>query len=331
MKPSQAAAAAKYLYAQNAPGFLWGAPGIGKSDLMRQVARDLGVELIDKRLSQSDPTELKGFPVPNAKTRLMEFLHDAQLPRKGKGILFLDELPNAAPSVQNAAYQLILDRRLGDYELPPGWVPFAAGNKASHRSGTYSLSKALAGRFQHIEVQADIDDWMDWAVSADVSAVTRGYLRFRPQNLYTEDFTKIELAYPSPRSWVKADKIITDKTLGPTVKHELLAGTVGPGVAIEFAGYAETEIDLPKLTDILAKPDKVPVPERPATMYAVISYLESETTVKTFDKLMAYVTRFPTDFQAVYVSSTTRRDAALHSSAAYTQWLTKHHAALAGR
>lgn len=331
MKPSQAALAVKFLYSKNRPGFLWGAPGIGKSDLMRQVAADLKIGIVDKRLSQSDPTEMKGFPFPNAKTRLMEFFHDGGLPTDGEGILFLDELPNAPPMVANAAYQLILDRRLGDYELPSGWVPFAAGNKASHRSNTYSLSKALAGRFQHIDVTPDVDDWIDWAIKNNVSPQTRGYVRFRTDALYTEDFSKVELAYPSPRAWVKADEIVQDRTLSPAVRAELLVGTIGPGTATEFLGYCENEADLPDIKDVLADPGKVPVPERPSTKHAVISFLEGETKLKTFDKIMAYVERFPIEFQAVYVSSTTRRDETLCTTAAYTKWLTKHASTLAGR
>lgn len=331
MKPSQAALAVKFLYTHDRPGFLWGAPGIGKSDLMRQVAAALKIGFVDKRLSQSDPTELKGFPFPDQNTRLMEFFHDGELPTSGEGILFLDELPNAPPMVQNAAYQLILDRRLGTYQLPAGWVPFAAGNEVQHRSGTYALSKALAGRFQHIRVTPDVDDWLDWAVANNISPVTRGYIRFRQEALYTEDFSKVELAYPSPRSWVKADEIVMDKTLPPSVRIELLAGTLGQGTALEFLGYADNEAEVPELKDVLAAPDKMPVPERLSTKYAVISFLEGETKLTNFDKLMLYVEKFPVDFQAVYITSTVRRDDKLTSTAAYTRWLTKHASALAGR
>lgn len=331
MKPSQAFQAINFLLDRKRPAFLWGAPGIGKSDLIRSIAQHRGIQLIDKRLSQSDPTELKGFPMPNSKKGVMEFLPDGELPTNGEGILFLDELPNAAPAVQAPAYQLVLDRRLGSYQLPDGWLIVAAGNETKHRSHTYNLSMALASRFQHIRMAPDIEDWMTWAIDNDVSPVTRGYLRFRPANLFTDDFKGVELAFPNPRAWVKADEIAADKTLDPVVRTEMLIGTIGEGCAVEFEGFARAEAELPDIKEILAKPDRAPVPDQPAMCYAVIAHLEGLVSTKNFKTLLTYVGRMPKEFEVVFVHACVSRNKPLQSDSTYTIWLTKNYELVAGR
>ena len=171
MKPSQVAAILPKLLQTGRTPFIWGDPGIGKSDILRSVAAGLKIELVDARLSIYDPTDLKGFPVVKGtgKSQAMHFVPPSLLPTKGKGILFLDELPAAPPAVQAAAYQLILDKKLGEYALPPGWAIVAAGNHARNGGVHYSLAPALANRFIHIEMECSQEDWDAWAAQNGIT------------------------------------------------------------------------------------------------------------------------------------------------------------------
>ena len=235
MKASNVTKCLEQLYGLRMPAFLWGPPGIGKSDVARQLATSLGIDLVDKRLAQCDPTELKGYPVPDVKAGVMRFLRDSGLPTKGKGILFLDELPHAPNAVQAVAFQLALDRRIGDYELPPGWWVLAAGNRTTDRSGAHTINAALANRFTHIDMSVDVEDWIDWAADNSISQLTRGYLRYRPGNLVTSEIKPGAREFPTPRTWAMADRLM-QTNLADAEKLALLAGTVGEGVAAEYMG-----------------------------------------------------------------------------------------------
>ena len=151
------------LVEQKVPTFLWGAPGIGKSSIVKQIADETGVGFIDLRLALMDPTDLKGIPFYDKDSHTALWAPPAFLPREGSGILFLDELNSAAPSVQASAYQLILDRKVGEYELPDGWAIVAAGNRESDRGVTYRMPSPLANRFVHFEMEVDVNDWRLWA------------------------------------------------------------------------------------------------------------------------------------------------------------------------
>lgn len=325
MKPSQARRATEYLIDNQLAAFLWGPPGVGKSEIVRQIAIDRGIGFIDKRLAQSDPTEIKGYPWPDSKKGVMTFLQDGSLPTKGKGILFMDEFSHAPPTVQAVTYQLFLDRRLGDYEVPPGWALVAAGNRISDRSFVGEMSAALSSRFIHINVEADVEDFITWAMKNGVSDSTRGYLRWRPANLTTEKFTAGMKAFPTPRTWVKADKIAHDPMLMREIKTELLIGTIGEGVALEYEGFIRDEASLPDIDVILATPDKAAVPEEPATCHAVVTRLESVTTTKNIGTVLKYLNRVAKEYEVIYMKAVTERDKSLIETGTVTKWLQENH------
>ena len=189
MKPSQVQASLTHLVSRRRPAFIWGPPGAGKSDIVRTVADTMGLELRDVRLNLMDPVDLKGFPTISevefgtgknkVKERQMSFVAPDFLPRdpKSKGVLFLDEMNSAPQSVQAAAYQLILNRRIGEYELPEGWAVLAAGNRAGDRAVVHGMPSALANRFVHIDFEVDVDDWYYWASANGVSDVTRAFIK----------------------------------------------------------------------------------------------------------------------------------------------------------
>lgn len=329
MKPSQVAAVLPQLLKTGRTPFIWGDPGIGKSDIMRAVAANLKLELVDARLSIYDPTDLKGFPVVKGtgKTQAMHFVPPAILPTKGKGILFLDELPAAPPAVQAAAYQLILDKKLGEYELPPGWTIVAAGNHARNGGVHYSLAPALANRFIHIEMECSQEDWDAWAAQNDISDITRAFIRFRPALIHNMEARKTGMAFPSPRSWAFADDIVKQR-LGVTEELELLKGTVGEGAAVEYLAFMKTARELPSANEILISPDTAPVPSSPAAKHAVVVMLERRAEPKNFKQCMTYIQRLDVEYQTAFMHGITKHKRELCSAKEYVDWCVTNKAML---
>jgi len=329
MKPSQVAAVLPQLLKTGRTPFIWGDPGIGKSDIMRAVAAGLKLELVDARLSIYDPTDLKGFPVVKGtgKTQAMHFVPPAILPTKGKGILFLDELPAAPPAVQAAAYQLILDKKLGEYELPPGWTIVAAGNHARNGGVHYSLAPALANRFVHIEMECSAEEWDAWAAQNGITDITRAFIRFRPALIHDMEARKTGMAFPSPRSWAFADDI-AKLNLGTAEELELLKGTVSEGAAVEYLAFMKTARELPSASEILISPDTAPVPTSPAAKHAVVVMLERKAEPKNFKQCMTYVQRLDVEYQTAFMHGITKHKRELCSAKEYVDWCVTNKAML---
>lgn len=331
MKPSHITLSLKHLVERKRPVFIWGPPGVGKSDLVAQVANTSKLELRDVRLSLLDPVDLKGFPMPSGvgANKVMAWLPPNFLPTKGKGILFLDELNSAPQSVQAAAYQLVLNRKIGDYTLPAGWAIIAAGNRATDRSVVHAMPAALANRFVHIDFEVDMDDWLKWALANGIGDATRGYIRYRPSNLTTEKLEPGARAFPSPRSWVFADEIARNSTLPQNVMLDLLKGTVGEGVAAEYIGFLREQDNLPNIDMILIDPDKVKVPDSIATRHALISVLEKHITPNTVERLFSYVKRMSKEFEVVFLK-TALQDPAIQKTPTFLKWVQDNRSVLLG-
>ncbi len=243
------------------PVMLWGPPGVGKSQMVAEVAAKHGVPVIDVRLSQMEPSDLRGIPFRTGDS--VEWAVPAMLPdarRHGvRGILFLDEITSAPPSVSAAAYQLILDRRLGAYEVPPGWAIFAAGNRQGDRGVTYAMPAPLANRFSHFEVEPNLDDWSQWAWENGIDERLIGFLRFRPELLFDFDPARNPTAFPTPRSWEFAHRALQKFGDAPELLPPALAGCVGQAAGIELAAYLANLARLPDLDAIVAgRPAEVP-------------------------------------------------------------------------
>jgi hypothetical protein len=252
------------------PVMLWGPPGVGKSQMVALVARRLGIAMIDLRLSQMEPTDLRGIPfrVNNqVEWAIPSMLPDAE--RHGpNGILFLDEITSAAPTVSASAYQLILDRRLGEYAVPPGWAIFAAGNRQGDRGVTFSMPAPLANRFSHFEVDTHLDDWVAWAYANDVDERVIAFIRFRPDLLFDFDPTRNAVAFPSPRSWEFAHRALQKFSEQPELLPGALQACVGPAAGVELKAFIDNLDNLPDIDAIVIGED-APVPVEIDLQFAV--------------------------------------------------------------
>ena len=265
------------------PIFLWGPPGIGKSELVEGIGNSgvLGTtKVIDMRLALFEPTDLRGYPVPNIETGVMQWLPPADLPTAEMSaqydtiILFLDELNSAAPSVQAAAYQLILNRRIGQYELPDNVVIIAAGNRETDKGVAYRMPKPLENRFVHFELRVDFEDWLNWATSNRIDADVVGYLTFAKNDLYNFDPASSSRGFATPRSWSFVSEMLEDTSdVTESLVTDLVAGCVGEGTAVKFMAHRKVAGDLPNPTDVLDGEVKKMQTTEVSAMYALATSL----------------------------------------------------------
>jgi len=320
LKPSQVSNALEYCINARQPVTLWGEPGIGKSQIVQQTAKRLSLACQDVRAVLLDPVDLRGLPHVNGDGRahwaIPEFL-----PRDGSGILFLDELNRAPQLVQNACFQLVLDRKLGEYTLPDGWRVVSACNRESDGGGVSRMSSALSNRFLHINVEPDLDDWCKWAITANVEPVVIAFLRFRSELLHK--FDRNSRAFPSPRSWSFVSGITAQK---PTTDIELalVAGSVGHAAAIDYMAFLKLYRSLPSIDAILLNPTGSPVPSEASTLYAVSSALARRVQPGNLGRVLQYLDRLPEEFNVMAIRDATTRDASLTSTPEFTKWAVKH-------
>ena len=281
------------------PVFLWGPPGIGKSELVAELADELGGYMIDLRLGQMEPTDIRGIPFYNKDTGKMDWAEPVDLPDEELAsqypvvVLFLDEMNSAAPSVQSAAYQLILNRRVGKYKLPDNVVMVAAGNRESDKGVTYRMPTPLANRFVHQEMRVDFPSWQEWAVNNNIHKDVVGYLSFAKQDLYDFDAKSASRAFATPRSWTFVSQLLEDEDGDDDTIMNLIAGTVGEGLAVKFMGHRKIAGKMPKPEDILAgKVTDLKVKEVSAMYSLVISMcyelkgaIESKVEDKKFHEM----------------------------------------------
>ena len=254
VSPNEAKAAIRKCLKKQRPVFMWGPPGIGKSDIVKQLGNEQGREVIDVRLSLWEPTDIKGIPYYNSNSNTMTWAPPAELPTdpESTAILFLDELNSAAPATQAAAFQLVLNRRVGTYILPKGVAIVAAGNREGDKGVTYRMPAPLANRFLHLELRTDYDDWLQWAVNNRVHEQVVGYLGFAKQDLYDFDPKSISKAFATPRSWQFVSELLEEDDVSDNTLTDLVSGAVGEGLAVKFMAHRRVAKQMPNPEDILS-------------------------------------------------------------------------------
>ena len=271
------------------PVFLWGPPGIGKSELVEGITADLGGLMIDLRLGQMEPTDIRGIPFYNKDKNVMEYAPPVDLPDEETAaqypivVLFLDEMNAAPASVQSAAYQLILNRRVGKYKLPDNVVMVAAGNRESDKGVTYRMPTPLANRFIHQEMKVDFASWQEWAVQNNVHKDVVGYLSFAKQDLYDFDAKSSSRAFATPRTWSFVSQLLDEGNDDDTMTN-LIAGTVGEGLAVKFMAHRKIAGRMPNPTDILKGKVKDLNVKEVSAMYSLVISMCYELKAQVADK-----------------------------------------------
>lgn len=240
------------------PIFLWGPPGIGKSEVVAEIAEELGGFVIDLRMAQMEPTDIRGIPFFNKDIGKMDWAPPVDLPDEEFAsqypvvVLFLDEMNSAPPAVQAAGYQLVLNRRVGKYKLPDNVVIVAAGNRESDKGVTYRMPMPLANRFLHLEMRPDFTSWQTWAVNKGIHQDVVGYLSFAKQDMYDFDAKSSSRAFATPRTWVFVSDLLNDDDTDADTLFTLVAGAVGDGLATKFMTHRKFAGKLPEPLKILS-------------------------------------------------------------------------------
>lgn len=360
--PRELSEATQICIGNGRPLMIWGQPGIGKSAVIKQICQELSIDLIDMRLLNYDPVDLRGVPsVVDAKTKwnVPDFF-----PEGGSGILFLDEINAAPPAVQASAYQLIFDRQLGDYYLPDGWAIVAAGNRIGDRAVVHQMPSALANRFIHVCTEVRNEDWQDWAVNNGIDERVIGMLNWRKDLINTFNPKQNNTAFATPRTWhyvsdilhndwkhvvekmkignidlnsisddgnpfLKKEKERNDIT---TIQRILIEGCVGAGVAAEFFTYINHYQELPDIDKIFANPTKSKLPDadkKPALIWAIISsgiIKFKNAEADKLDNVLELSMRFPPEFAVALVSGLGRINNNIVQSSKWEKWFKKYEA-----
>lgn len=306
--------------------FIWGPPGIGKSSIIRQIAEENKWGLKDLRMLLLDPTDIRGLPC--IKGDQARWLPPAFLPNKDdekEGIVFLDELPAAPPLVQASGYQLVLDRRVGEYKLPAGWRVVAAGNRLQDRAVTHRMPSPLQNRFIHLELEVDLEDWKYWAYRNHIDSKVISFLNFRPTLLFDFRPEKNQNSFATPRSWEFVSQLLR-VGLGAEDFRELLFGAVGDGAGSEFLGYFKVFDKIPNVNKILEGENIVP--DEPSVLYALTGVLVSKFGNEKKDysaRLLEYSMHLPAEFGVLLIKDCVKTINAqkIFDSKMFSKWTQK--------
>lgn len=294
--------------------FVRSSPGCGKSEIMRAIAEELGLKMIDHRLSTSDPTDMSGLPrftsdgfAEFAPFRQLFPLEGTELPKGYEGwLLFLDEFNSAQKQVQAASYKTILDHAVGQYPLHERVLISLAGNLDTDRAITNPVSTALESRVVHLELVVNFDDWeTDVAIPRQYDPRIIAFLRQYPDHLLDFKPDHQEKTYCCPRTWDFMNRLINGKPVTST-KVPLYAGTITAGTAAEFAEHCQIYKDLVNVREILADPAGCRIPEGPNSVslkWATVSHMTQHVNDNTFSDLSQYANRFSLDFRILFYRS----------------------------
>ena len=330
MKASEITSVVNQLIIKKLPVFIWGAPGIGKSSIVKQIAQKNSLKFIDLRLSLLDPTDLKGIPFFDEQNREGVWAKPSFLPREedeSQGILFLDEINTAPPAVQASAYQLILDRRVGEYRLPEGWSIIAAGNRENDRGVVYRMPPPLANRFVHFEMEVDFEDWKKWAYGRGIDASIIAFLAFDKSMLFTFDPGSNEKSFATPRSWEYVDTIIKSGIREQLILDSI-SGAVGREGAINYISFKRVMKELPNLSAILSgELDSVEHTDDPKLMMALsiglVNLLSESEKADHIDNVLRFSMTLPGEYAIMLVKDMQLNDIDVEGSAAWGEWVEK--------
>jgi hypothetical protein len=300
-----------------------GSPGGGKTTIVHEVAKELGIPCIERHM----PTMLVedfGILYPNGEQALEYKLPD-WFPVKGKapdkGILLFDDRNQANADLQKVLANICQARTLHGVSMPDGWTVISTGNRQSDRAGANRVLSHLRNRETVIDLETHLDDWTSWAIDHNVRPEVISFVRFRPNLLHDFDAQRDQNA--TPRSWVEGVSDVMD-IVPPEAEYECFKGAVGEGASAEFVGYLRIFRKLPNPDNIILNPTTVDVPTDPATLYALSGALAERASESNFDRVVTYIDRMPPEFGVLAVSYACRKKPELASTQAFTKWAVAH-------
>lgn len=321
--------------------YVQGNPGIGKSVINHAICDRYNLKLIDFRLATADPTDMQGFPDKilgkNGKSNRMAYappedipLEEDEVPQGYDGwYLFFDELSQAFPSIQNAAYKIFLDKMVGQKKIHSKVVMAAAGNLDTDGANTHRMSTALQSRVSHLFMNVSNDDWQAHAAENQFDYRVRAFLKWKPKLLHTFDANRQaespEPTFGCPRTWEMGSKHLKTRPNDlDNVDLALLAGTVGTGPATEFKGYAAIYDKVPSYDELCRNPTGISMPDEPSVLHALSSLVAHPQHLDTLDKAMPFLDRMPVEFQVWAIRDAVKIRPSLLHNACLDDWKDKY-------
>ncbi len=311
------------------PTFLWGNPGVGKSSVVSQIAREHDMEFVDLRLSLLDPTDLRGIPFFDKDEKSAIWAKPEFLPKSDslkQGILFLDEINSAPPTIQAAAYQLILDRKIGEYVLPIHFAIIAAGNYESDRGVTYRMPTPLANRFVHLNFDVDFDSWKEWAMKSNIDQRIVSYLSYKSENLFLFDPKSNQKAFATPRSWEYVDKILKSN-IPKNALENVISGAIGKESSVEFLNYAKVMDEIPDI-DAILNGIAVEVPTKNSALFGmcvgIVYALKKDCSVEKLTNVLQFTITLNDEFSMMLIQDMQRNGINLELSPFWREWVDAH-------
>ena len=329
MKPSSLKRAIERAFAAELVPFVKGSPGLGKSAIIRQIAQEHNLKVLDLRLGQCDPTDILGFP--NIEDGRSVYHPPKDIPIEGDEIptgyngwlLFLDEMNTAPKAVQAASYKL-LDRMMGQTKLHSAVFIAAAGNKDTDGAITTTMSSATLSRLVNLELDVNLDDWQQWAITQNIDYRIVSFLNFKEELLHKFDPKNLKEPFPCPRTWAFVDRLINGIDISLEKDLALISGIVGKGAAREFIEYCAVYGEIKTIDEILQNPDDIEIKNRPDIKYAYAGYVASKIEPKNAAQLMKFINRLPVEFQIVTLSNAVKAKPAIVQVPEIQDWVMKY-------
>jgi len=323
LRPSELAATLKVLVEARQPVMVWGAPGCGKSEVAQQVAAEGGRTYYDVRALLLDPVDLRGIPWRDDDNRTRWAPPDFLPPTDSTALYLvnLEELPSGVPMVQAALFQLVRDRKCGEYQLPDGASLMACGNRDGDRGVTHRMPTPLASRFVHLEIKVDVPDWCAWAAGHGIAPEVLFYIQMRPEMLHEFDPQSREAAFACPRTWEFVSNVVNQRgSLDPAAERALFRGAVGEAAAVEFSAFLKVWRELPHPKAVIDDPENAAVPENASALIALCGSLYRMADDVNLGSIVSYAMRLRREVGEFLVGSCVRREPALQHTDAFIRW-----------
>ena len=323
LRPSELAATLKILVEARQPVMVWGGPGCGKSEVAQQVAAEGGRTYYDVRALLLDPVDLRGIPWRDDDNRTRWAPPDFLPPTDSTALYLvnLEELPSGVPMVQAALFQLVRDRKCGEYELPEGASLMACGNRESDRGVTHRMPTPLASRFVHLEIKVDPSDWCEWGAANGIAPETLFFIQLRPELLHAFDPQSREAAFACPRTWEFVSNVVNQRgSLDPAAERALFRGAVGEAAAVEFSAFLKVWRELPHPRAVIDDPENADVPQNASALIALCGSLYRMADDVNLGSIVSYAMRLRREVGEFLVGSCIRREPALQHTDAFIRW-----------